>query len=57
VLIDDPKGKRPSNKAAAEEILQVVRQAEEVRTRRAYREQPDSEAEADDWSTAEAWKD
>lgn len=57
MLIDDPKGKRPSNKAAAEEILQVVRQAEEVRTRRAYREQPDSEAEADDWSTAEAWKD
>jgi hypothetical protein len=33
-----------------------VREAEEERTRRAYLEQPDSEADTDDWSSAEEWK-
>jgi hypothetical protein len=33
-----------------------VRETEEERTRRAYTEHPDSEAEADDWSSAEEWK-
>jgi hypothetical protein len=34
----------------------AMRDAEEERTRRAYLEQPDAEAEADDWSCAEEWK-
>jgi hypothetical protein len=33
-----------------------VRETEEERTRRAYLEQPDSETEADDWSSAEEWE-
>jgi hypothetical protein len=37
-------------------IRRAIRETEEERTRRAYTEQPDSEAEADDWSSAEAWK-
>jgi len=37
-------------------ICKTIREAEEERTRRAYIEQPDSEAEADDWSSAEEWK-
>jgi hypothetical protein len=37
-------------------ICKAFREAEEERTRRAYAEQPDSEAEADDWSSAEEWK-
>jgi hypothetical protein len=35
-------------------IRKAIRETEEERTRRAYLEQPDSEAEADDWSSAEA---
>jgi hypothetical protein len=35
--------------------VKSVRATEEERTRRAYLEQPDSEAEADDWSSAEEW--
>jgi hypothetical protein len=31
------------------------RATEEDRTRQAYLEQPDSEAEAEDWSSAEKW--
>jgi hypothetical protein len=34
---------------------EAIRRTEEERTRRAYLEQPDSEAEADDWSSAEEW--
>jgi metal-responsive CopG/Arc/MetJ family transcriptional regulator len=37
-------------------IRKAIRETEEERTRRAYLEQPDSEAEADDWSSAEEWK-
>ena len=37
-------------------IRKALREAEEERTRQAYLRQPDSEAEADDWSSAEAWK-
>jgi len=38
-----------------ERIRRPIREIEERRTKRAYAEQPDSEAEADDWSSAEAW--
>ena len=44
----------------AEFIRQAIRAAlwrtEEERTRRAYLEHPDSEAEADDWSNAEEFR-
>ena len=35
------------------ELLKAILEAEEVRTRAAYGKHPDSESEADDWSTAE----
>ena len=37
-------------------IQQAIRQAEYDRARRAYSAKPDSEAEADDWSTCEEFK-
>jgi predicted transcriptional regulator len=37
-------------------ITRAIIEAEEVRTRRAYELQPDSEAEADDWSNCEEFK-
>jgi len=39
-----------------EPTLTDLLEAEEKRTRAAYRAKPDSEAEADDWSTAEAFE-
>ncbi len=37
-------------------IRKAVREAEYERIREAYSRQPDSEAEADDWSSAGEWK-
>ena len=37
-------------------ITRAIREEEEARTRRAYELQPDSEAEADDWSSCEEYK-
>ncbi len=37
-------------------IRKAIRETEEERTRQAYLHQPDSEAEADDWLSAEEWK-
>jgi predicted transcriptional regulator len=37
-------------------IRKAILEAEEGRTRRAYLQQPDSAAEADDWSNAGKWK-
>jgi hypothetical protein len=42
--------------AAKRAQTKCVRETEEQRTRRAYLEKPDSEAEADDWSSAGEWK-
>jgi len=39
-----------------EAICKVIREAEYERIRQAYLAQPDSEAEADDWSTVEEYK-
>ena len=36
-------------------IVLAIREAEEVRTKRAYELQPDSESEADDWSNCEEY--
>ena len=37
-------------------IVRAIRDAEEARIRRAYILQPDSEDEADDWSSCEEYK-
>jgi len=37
-------------------IRKAIREAEEERMRIAYLAQPDTGAEADDWSNAEEWK-
>ena len=51
-----PAAKRQRAEFVRTAIRKAIRETEEERTRRAYREQPDAEAEADDWSTAEEWK-
>jgi hypothetical protein len=37
-------------------IRKAIREAEEMRTKLAYLQQPDSEKDAGDWSNAEEWK-
>ena len=37
-------------------LLKAILEAEEARTRAAYQARPDSEAEADDWSTADEFR-
>jgi len=37
-------------------IRRAIKETEEGRTRQAYLAKPDSESEADNWSTAGAWK-
>ena len=51
-----PAAKRMRAEFVRAAIRKAIREAEEARTRTAYAAHPDSEAEADDWSTAEAWK-
>jgi predicted transcriptional regulator len=51
-----PAAKRLRAQFIREAIRKAVREAEEERIRIAYLAQPDSEAEADDWSTAEDYK-
>jgi len=51
-----PAAKRRRAEFVRTAIRKAIREAEEERTRQAYLEQPDSEAEADDWSSAEKWK-
>ena len=52
-----PTAKRKRAQFVRTAIRTAIRVAEEERTRLAYLAQPDSEAEADDWSNAEEWKD
>ena len=64
VQLDDPtfhalnrvaaKRKRAEFVRAA--IRKAIRETEEMRTKLAYLQQPDSEQDADDWSNAEDWK-
>ncbi|HXA07798.1 MAG TPA: hypothetical protein VNY30_23285 [Bryobacteraceae bacterium] len=49
-------GKRLRAQFITEAIRKAIRKAEYERIRKAYLAQPDSEAEADDWSTAELYK-
>ena len=51
-----PAAKRKRAEFVRAAIRKAIRETEEQRTRQAYREQPDSETAADDWSNAEAWK-
>jgi metal-responsive CopG/Arc/MetJ family transcriptional regulator len=51
-----PAAKRQRSEFVRSAIRKAIREAEEQCTRRAYLQKPDSEAEADDWSSAEEWK-
>jgi metal-responsive CopG/Arc/MetJ family transcriptional regulator len=46
-------GKRKRSEFVREAIRKAIRQAEYRAMREAYRKQPDSAADADDWSTPE----
>jgi len=49
-------GKRQRSEFVRQAIRKAIRQAEFQAMREAYRKQPDSMLDADDWSTAEAYK-
>lgn len=51
-----PAAKRKRAEFVRAAIRKAIIETEETRTRRAYREQPDSESEADDWANPEKWK-
>jgi predicted transcriptional regulator len=51
-----PAAKRLRAQFIREAVRKAIREAEYERIRQAYLAQPDSEAEADDWSTAEEYK-
>lgn len=51
-----PAAKRQRAEFVRFAIRKAIRETEEERTRRGYLQHPDSEAEADDWSSAEKWK-
>jgi predicted transcriptional regulator len=47
-----PAAKRQRAQFIRQALLRALMEAEEQRTRAAYWRQPDSESDADDWSTA-----
>ncbi len=49
-------GKRQRSEFIRQAIRKAVRQAEYQAMREAYRKQPDSSADADDWSIVDAYK-
>ena len=51
-----PAAKRQRAQFIRKALLKAVMEAEEARTRAAYRTKPDSEREADDWSSAEEFR-
>ena len=51
-----PAAKRLRTQFIRDAIRKAIREAENERIRKAYLAQPDSEAEADDWSTTEEYK-
>ena len=51
-----PAAKRRRAEFIRGAIKKAIREAEYARIRRAYEEQPDSAAEADDWSNCEEFK-
>lgn len=51
-----PAGKRKRAQFIRDAILKAIIEAEEARTRAAYRKRPDSDFRADDWSNAEDYR-
>lgn len=51
-----PAAKRQRAQVIRQARRKAILEAEKARTRAAYLAQPDSEAEADDWSTAEEYR-
>ncbi len=51
-----PAAKRQRAQFIRKALLKAAMEAEEAKTRAAYKAQPDSEREADDWSTAEEFR-
>ena len=51
-----PAAKRQRAQFIRKVLLKAAMEAEEARTRAAYEAHPDSEGEADDWSTAEEFR-
>jgi hypothetical protein len=51
-----PAAKRQRAEFVRTAIRKAIRETEEERTRLAYLNQPDTEAAADDWSSADEWK-
>ena len=51
-----PPAKRRRARFVREAVLRAVMESEEARTRAAYEAQPDSEADADDWSNTEEFQ-
>jgi len=51
-----PPAKRQRARFIRKALFQALVEAEEARTRAAYETKPDSEDEADDWSTAEEFR-
>ena len=51
-----PAAKRRQSEFIREAIRKAVREAEYAAIRAAYAARPDSESEADDWSSAEEYK-
>jgi hypothetical protein len=52
-----PAAKRQRAQFTRQALQKAILETEEARTRAAYLTQPDSETEADDWSTAEEYRD
>jgi predicted transcriptional regulator len=51
-----PAAKRQRAQFIRQALQKAILETEEARTRAAYLAQPDSEAEADDWSNAEEYR-
>lgn len=51
-----PAAKRRRAQFIRDAVQKAVMEAEEARTRHAYMAKPDSEREADDWSSAEEFR-
>ena len=51
-----PAAKRQRAQFIRQALQKAILESEEARTRTAYLTQPDSEAEADDWSNAEEYR-
>jgi len=51
-----PAAKRKRGEFIRQAVKEAIRKTEYEQIRQAYIRQPDSAADADDWSSAEGWK-